>query len=160
MKAYHIALISLPVMVLAACSGAEEAAPVEDVIVEEPAADGSYDEASAEGQAYRAALECGATMAASSDLLGAISVLVQDEAERATMRENEDAREARADAIKAQAVALGTALGLTEADVEAQFAEHQGTFVQTRESGSMEEFTATVGEQADSCAANYEDAAS
>lgn len=145
-------------LAVTACSGGES--------TEEAATDGeeteaateeaaSYDPESEEGQAYRAVLECGATMAASADLIGAVSMNMDDEA-RAAARTDEEARDARAEALKAQATTAGEALGLTGEQVDADFTEHQGSFVQGPEDGTMEEFAAATGEAADSCAAEYE----
>ncbi|WP_299327995.1 hypothetical protein [Parasphingopyxis sp.] len=162
MKKLTIALVSGAALALAACAGGEEAATDDTEATEETeeageeeeaTAAGAYDPASAEGMAYRAAVECSATMMASSDLVGSQGIFADTDEERAEIRADEDDREARAGVIMASAVEMGEALGLSAADVEAEITEHQGTFVQGREDGSMEEFTARVASDADACEA-------
>lgn len=159
MKKLTITLVSSAALALAACAGGEEAATDETEATEETEEAGeegaaaSYDPASPEGMAYRAAVECSATMMASSDLVGSQGLFAETDEERAEIRADEDDREARAGAIMATAVEMGEALGLSAGDVEAEVTEHQGTFVQGRDDGSMEEFTARVASDADTCEA-------
>lgn len=158
MKRFAITMVSGAALALAACAGGEdaatddaEAAEETDDAGEEEAAAASYDPASPEGMAYRAAVECSATMAASSDLVGSQGIFAETDEEREEIRADEDDREARAATIMATAVSMGEELGLTSADVEAEITEHQGTFVQGPDDGSMEEFTARVAGDADNC---------
>ncbi|MEM8696644.1 MAG: hypothetical protein AAGE05_11545 [Pseudomonadota bacterium] len=158
MKKLTITFVSGVALALAACAGGEDASTDDAEATEETeeagaeeAAAASYDPASAEGMAYRSAVECSATMAASSDLVGSQGIFAETDEERAEIRADEDDREARAATIMATAVSMGEELGLTSADVEAEITEHQGTFVQGRDDGSMEEFTARVASDADTC---------
>lgn len=116
----------------------------------------TYDPNSEAGRAYRAVLECGATMQAASSIIGGVS-MSKTGAERDAYLADEQTRRRHATALKARAVQLGAGLGLSEAAVEQQFTAHEGTFVQTSASGSMDQFGATVAAQANACAANYPD---
>lgn len=116
----------------------------------------AFDPNSEAGRAYRAVLECGATMQAASSIIGGVS-MSKTGAERDAYLADEQTRRGHARALKARAVQLGAALGLSEATVEQQFSAHEGTFVQTSASGSMDQFGATVAAQANACAANYPD---
>lgn len=139
----HIFIAILLSGALAACSGSGDGNVSNDAAGNEAesAATASYDSNSAEGQAYRAVLECAATMRTASILVSA----------------DDERRRNHARALKARAIELGTALGLSSEAVEEQFTAHEGTFVQTQASGSMEQFGASVAGQAEECAANYPD---
>ncbi len=156
MRTRTIAILSGAALALAACSGGETTETADEGAegAEESAEAATYDPASPEGMAYRAAVECSATMAASSDLRGSQGVFMEGE-ELEALRAEEEERDAEAETIAAVAAERGEALGLAAADVEAEIAEHQGTFVQGPEDGSMEEFAARVASDADECAAEY-----
>lgn len=160
MKTRILAATASLALALGACSGGETTDEATDETEAGETAEATdeaavYDPASEEGQAYRALLECGATMAAAGNLIGAVSINM-DDAAREAARADEEARDARAEALRAQAVTAGAALGLSGDAVEAEFSEFENSFVQGPEDGTMEEFAASVGEQADSCAAEYE----
>lgn len=158
MRKFTLTLMSGAALALAACAGGEEAATdgteaAEETDATDEAEAGTYDPASPEGMAYRAAVECSATMMASSDLVGSQGLFAETDEERTAIRADEDDREARAGAMMAAAIEMGEAMGLSSSDVEAEITEHQGTFVQGRDDGTMEEFTARVASDADSCEA-------
>lgn len=142
-------------LALAGCSGAATENSANEAAANATAA---YDPASPEAQAYRAVLECGATMQAASSIIGGVS-MSKSGAEREQYLADEQRRRGHARALKARAVELGTALGLSAEAIDQQFTAHEGTFVQTAASGSMDQFGATVAQQANTCAANYPDIA-
>ena len=76
-------------------------------------------------------------------------------AEQQAYRAEEERRRGQARAMTAYATQLGGALGLSASEVEAAITTHEGTFVQTSASGSMDQFAATVGAQANQCVANF-----
>lgn len=160
MRKTLLAMTSAAALLVAGCAGgeAEDAEATDsEATTEAPAEEAAaYDPVSEEGMAYRAAVECSGTMHASSDLRGAQGIFVETDEEREAIRGEEEERDARAEAIAAVAIERGEALGLTSADVEAEIEAHQGTFVQTPEDGTMEEFTARVMGDADTCAADYD----
>lgn len=140
---------------LAACSGSGDgngATETDGNAANGAAVTASYDPGSPEGRAYRAAIECAATMQAASSIIGGVSMSKQG-SEREAYLADETSRRARAAALKARATELGTALGLTTAAIDADFTAHEGTFVQTASSGTMDQFGATVAAQANACEA-------
>jgi len=139
---------------LAACSGSGDgnAANESEGNAANGAAAAAYDPNSPEGRAYRTAIECAATMQAASSIIGGVSMSKQG-TERDAYLADETARRARAAALKTRATELGTVLGLTTAAIDADFTAHEGTFVQTSSSGTMEQCGATVAAQANACEA-------
>lgn len=116
----------------------------------------SYDPNSEQGRAYRAVVECAGTHEAAASIIGGVS-MSKTGAERQQYLDEETRRKAQARTLKARAVELGAALGLSATAVEEQVTAHAGTFVQTAASGTMDQFGATVAAQANSCAASYPD---
>ena len=110
-----------------------------------------HDADSPAGRAYRDVLECAATMAASRVRVS--SVETDGDARRA----QEASRQRKADALRARAVELGAAAGLSPDAVVEEFDTHRSSFVHGRGMGTRAEYGALVMRQADECAARYPD---
>ncbi len=118
------------------------------------AATASFDPNSEQGRAYRAVVECAGTYEAAGSLIGAVS-MQKTGAEQTQYRDEENRRKAHSRALKAHAVELGAAMGVTSAQVDEQVGAHAATFVHSSSSGTMDQYAGTVSAQANSCGANY-----